>query len=334
MAKQLSNDMRERIIKAYMEGINTTYIANFAGCHRTTVKRIVELYNLEGRVKPNPRGGVKIQSLNEEQRDAIKRYISEDCSVTLEQIRLKLIKEFSVSVSISTINRAITGLNFSLKRTSLIPVRRNNESTVELRYNYASEFLSLLAQSDGENIFFLDEVGFCVSMRMKRGRAPKGKKAVHVVSNLRTRNISICCTISKNGTFYYKKQEFPFNNVHFKDYIKELLRKFENNNIKNAVLVMDNVKFHHNGELKKEIRRAGHSFLFIPPYSPFLNPIENLFSQWKQMVRRECPKNEEELLKNIDSTFERINQDHCANYYRHMLYMIHRCLRKEKITNE
>jgi transposase len=74
---------------------------------------------------------------------------------------------------------------------------------------------------------------------------------------------------------------------------------------------MDNVKFHHTVSIKEKILSKGHIVIYLPPYSPFLNPIENLFSQWKQLVRNSSPNNEDEL---IETTFRNISNVHYSNW--------------------
>jgi transposase len=298
------------------------------------VDRIILIYTREGRVEPKRRGGLRPQLLTDKHKAAIRGYIAEDCSITLDSLRDKLMETYGVEVSRSTIDRAIDCFSYTLKRVTPLPACRNDEATIELRYSYAREFLSLLSQQDGENIFFLDEVGFNASMRGKRGRAPRGQRATHVVQNLKTRNISVCCVMSKGGTFYFKKDSRAFNTDRFSVFIDELLTKFEEAGSKNMVLVMDNVPFHHSSIIGEKISAAGHSLRFLPRYSPFLNPIEYMFAQWKQLVRGSRPSNEEELISLIDSTFERISSENCSNYYRKMLDMLLRCMNREIITDE
>jgi transposase len=96
---------------------------------------------------------------------------------------------------------------------------------------------------------------------------------------------------------------------------------------------MDNVPFHHSREVLERIVRKGHAYDFIPPYSPFLNPIENMFSQWKQKVKSCRPNNEKELMEMIDSSFDTISPEDCAGYYRRLLKMLSRCLKGEKIQD-
>jgi transposase len=50
-------------------------------------------------------------------------------------------------------------------------------------------------------------------------------------------------------------------------------------------------------------------FLFFPPYSPFLNPIENLFNQWKNLIKRSEPQNEDQLYEAVENSSEKITPE-------------------------
>jgi transposase len=217
---------------------------------------------------------------------------------------------------------------------SFIPERRNDESSIEARYRYALQFLELSQRGDPDKIFFLDELGFNVSMRSTRGWAPVGERATQVVPGLRTRNISVCCTMSRNGAFHYRKQSCPFNRETFGVYLDELLAKFERVGLGKVVIIMDNARFHHYMEIREKILSKGHGLGYLPAYSPFLNPIENMFSQWKQLVRSSNSSNEDELLQVIDESFERISGEQCSNYFLHMLDVLDKCLEREEIVND
>jgi transposase len=259
--------------------------------------------------------------------------VDDNCTISLREIQTRLIDEFDVETSKDTVARSIDGFSYTLKRTSLIPERRDDENAIVSRHAYASNFLLLVAQEDGENIFFIDEVGFSVAMRARRGRSLVGTRAIQHVQGIRMKNISVCCSISKNGTFLFRKQGCPFNRESFLEYVNDLLRKFLENGITNAILVMDNVPFHKCREIREKISEAGHSLLLLPPYSPFLNPIENMFAQWKEKVKRENPRSEEELLELIDRKFEEITPVNCRNYYLKMLGFVHRCMNREAVND-
>jgi len=334
MAKGLSKEMKARIIDAYHDKRHPSDIAVLFKCHRTTVDRIIAKFNTDGRVDTKQRGGYKPKILKFEHETAIREWISENCSLTLNEIRNRLLHKYSIEVGVTCIHNALESFSYTLKRVSLIPIKRNNAATIEARSEYAREFYSLISIEDGSDIYFVDEVGVNISMRSRRGRAPKGQAAVHVVPGLRSKNISLCCAMSKQGMLHYKKVCGAFNRVSFAEFLDDIFEKFREMRVTNRILVMDNVPFHKCTEVRQRIVDEGHRVHLLPPYSPFLNPIENLFSQWKQLIRNSNAKNEQELLIAIDDSLGRISVTHCTNYYLHMLKMLPRCIAREEITDE
>jgi len=63
-------------------------------------------------------------------------------------------------------------------------------------------------------------------------------------------------------------------------------------------------------------------------YSPILNRFENIFSQWKKLVRNNNPNNQDHLFSRMDSSLEEISTGHCLNYYKHILTILARCINK------
>jgi transposase len=334
MKKEVNKENRLRIITAYNNKIKMTDIAKIFECNKSTVHRIVKNYLKEGRVDTKPRGGRMYRKLSGEHINTIKKYIDENCSVTLSSIKRRLNDDFSITVSISTIFRAIKGFSYTLKRLTRIPERRNCDYIIALRRLYCQQLFQILFEHHGKNIVFVDEIGLNPTMRQHRGRALRGKNAVKVVPYIRSRNISICCAMLKNRAFHYRKQNHPFNIEHFSTFLDELFQKFSEEGMKNMLIIMDNVPFYCSEEIKEKILSASHLWIYLPPYSPFLNPIENMFAEWKQMIQSLESQSENELLNTIDSTFYTISDEHCHNYYIHMLNMATRCLNGEIIIDE
>jgi transposase len=334
MPRQLDEQVRSLIITAYNNKKSISEIATLFGCSKSSVHRVIKAYLEEGRIDAKKRGGLRAVKFYPEHLDAMKGYITENCSITLEQIGERLLEDFNISASVSTIHRAIDGFFYTLKRTTRIPALRNDDRAKHARYVYAQELLRVLAQYDGDNVIFVDEIGFNVSMRAHRGRSLRGTNAVQIVPHLRCRNISVCCAMLKHGTFHYRKQDRAFNTESFLLFLDELFKKLEDVGMSGMVIIMDNVPFHKSEVVKEKIISSGHLWGYLPPYSPFLNPIENMFSEWKQMVRSSNSQCEASLLDSIDSSFERISGEHCHNYYTHMFNMALRCLNMEDITDE
>jgi transposase len=246
---------------------------------------------------------------------------------------MKLEDEFGLRVHKSTIDRAIDDFNYTLKRTLSIPERRNDPKKLGNQVFICILFPPFSLRAGWWQYLFLDEVGFNVSMRRKRGRSLSGERATMTVSTIRSRNISVCCAMSKSGAFFYKKQDKAFNTESFSLFLDDFLAKIELEGVSNAILVLDNVPFHRTQVIREKVEGRSCRLMFLPPYSPFLNPIENMFSQWKDGVKSGCPRSEEELLFLIDSGFLNISQEDCRGYYMNMFRYFPRCLNKVVIMD-
>ena len=325
---------RERVCHFHNSGKLPKEISEILNIKHTTVLAIVKKYREKGNVAKEKRGNPSKSKVSEEAQEFIKRWLDEDCCLSLKDIKIKLYNECNLLVSTATIQRSIKGFNFSFKRTSRIPERRNCSSTISIRKTYALEYMAHLAAMPEANIIFIDEVGFSVSMRSGYGRALVGRPAVQRVPYLRSRNISICCAINKHEIVAYSSQPFPFNTDSFVTFLEELFDRLAQKNITTGVLVMDNVRFHHSVRVKELIEaQVGFKILFLPPYSPFLNPIENMFSKWKNIVKRGNPVNEEMLIDMIDNGSDMITRTDCENYSRNLFNYLPRCQNEEVIED-
>ncbi|XP_065314871.1 uncharacterized protein LOC135923831 [Gordionus sp. m RMFG-2023] len=169
-----------------------------------------------------------------------------------------------------------------------------------------------------EKFIFIDESGFSISMRRLYGYSQINKKAIKNVQGIKTINYTIIAALTIAGIFRFEVLDGPCNAIYFSNYINEILNHFEEPNMINMIFVMDNVPFHHNHSIRESIERKGHTLKYLPPYSPYLNPIENVFFQWKDFVRNKNPSNEEELIRYIEHGERGISEENAKNYFRNM----------------
>ena len=132
-------------------------------------------------------------------------------------------------------------------------------------------------------IVFIDESGFAHSMPRTHGYASKGQRCfgVHDWGAKGRTNVigallgSVLLTVSLFQT--------TINTAVFNAWmIQDLLPKLP----QNAVVVMDNASFHKGQDMVKALSAAGHTLLYLPPYSPDLNPIEQKWAEVKSIKRR------------------------------------------------
>jgi transposase len=324
--RRITDELRETIINGLASGTHSTKeIADLLKLPRSTVSSIYNKFPKEGVMKKHARGGRKSKKLGEEGIASIQRWLAKDCALTLRELQAKVHRIYRLLISLTTISSYISAFNLTLKRVHTIAAASTTPERLEARKKYCEWFLEA---SDSRNIIYLDETGFQISMRRQYGRAPAGQRAVQVVPAIKTTNRTVMAAMSKEGLIYYKGLEGPGDRVRMLQYLEELFVALDAAARERVILIMDNAAFHRCAEI--EIRAAiesrGHELAFLPPYSPFFNPIEYMFSQWKSLVRRTAPRSEAELMNTIDSFTGVVTRDHCRNYCNHVVTNAVRCL--------
>lgn len=109
----------------------------------------------------------------------------------------------------------------------------------------------------------------------------------------------------------------PINGEAFKTYVEKVLAP----TLKPGDLViMDNLGSHKGHAVRAAIRAAGARLFFLPPYSPDLNPIEQVFSKMKTLLRKADPRSTENTWRAIGSLLPNFTTQECANYIRNAGY--------------
>jgi transposase len=85
-------------------------------------------------------------------------------------------------------------------------------------------------------------------------------------------------------------------------------------------VILDNLPAHKGAAVREAIEAAGARLLFLPPYSPDFNPIENAFAKLKALLRRAAARTLEELWRVIGDSLHTFSPAECANYFAHAGY--------------
>ena len=80
------------------------------------------------------------------------------------------------------------------------------------------------------------------------------------------------------------------------------------------VVIMDNLGSHKGSSVRKAIRKAGAKLLFLPPYSPDLNPIEQVFAKLKHLMRKAAERTQEATWKRIGTLLDAFTPNECLRY--------------------
>jgi len=314
----ISNEKRCNIIDALKSGTVTRIMASKTfNVNYNTICWIYRKYCLENIVEKKKMGGNNPQKLTETEINFIKNLLEIDCTVSLKKIQSSILEKFNISVSTATIHKYIDNFGFSLKRVARVAVVSLSNNLRQQRIQYATWFLKV--HNSNRTIMFYDETGFQIVMRNTYGRSLKGKKAICSVPSIKSRNITVMATMSTKGLVAYEILEKPCNKNYLISYFERFIMILSSLNLTNIIVIMDNASFHKCTAFKDLITSAGHQLEFLPAYSPFFNPIENMFSQWKKVVRDSGPTDEQGLMDAIGSFKNFITTEQCRNYYRHIV---------------
>jgi transposase len=165
---------------------------------------------------------------------------------------------------------------------------------------------------------FVDESGLHTSMMRLRARAPKGQRAYGKVSRNRGKNQTLIASITlKGGMGQAMTIEGSTNKEVFETYVEHFLAPELQ---KGQVVVMDNLGAHRPDRVKELIEERGAELVYLPPYSPDLNPIEEAFSKIKNIVRKFGARAREALVEAIAEALSAVTSQDAAGWFAHAGY--------------
>ncbi|KAK8789854.1 hypothetical protein WA158_000790 [Blastocystis sp. Blastoise] len=283
----ITDETRKRIIDFYTSG--ATDFSSFCQTmkvNESTARSIISSYVKNGKVVRQVPSGRKAKVVSQEMKDQIINSIDENCCITLGQIRGKLIAVFPGQEipSVSTIFRTINGLFYSTKKVQISPADRNSPTTIEKRHEYADW---LASNRDSFNFVYVDESGFNLWEKRIFGRSKIGSPAIMVVDGQRGCNISLVLAISGlRGNVHHQFFRNSVGSEQFLEFLTGLCETLRGiSTAKPFCIIMDNCSIHKTKEILDFLGASGIAFHFLPPWSPFLNPIEESFSSIKTKAR-------------------------------------------------
>jgi len=239
----------------------------------STTRSIIYKYKKTGSIGNGKRGGKKKHIIKEEISNKLLEYLEAKPDSTLSELKNFLQVQFNLTCSISTINRFLVGNFYSIKKVYGSVEEKNSERVKTLRMKYVENFQE--KQWRSSQCIYIDEIGFNAWMRRTRGRSKIGTRINAIHPNSRGRNMSLIMVISKRGPVHHKIVMGGVTRSIYQDFLIELDGKLPPTE---HYLIQDNASVHKNVTSRNNLQ-------YLPPYSPFLNPIETVFSKLKSIVR-------------------------------------------------
>jgi transposase len=170
---------------------------------------------------------------------------------------------------------------------------------------------------DVEKLMFLDESAVNTAMVRDCGRCPRGERLIDSAPAGLWQTSTLVAAICLDGVVAPMVIDGPLNGESFAQYIEtSLVAELEPGNI----VVMDNLPVHKSKRVTVAIAAAGCTLVFLPPYSPDYNPIENMWSKAKSLLRAAAARTFDAVVDATADALRSITPEDCDGYFRHCGY--------------
>jgi transposase len=170
---------------------------------------------------------------------------------------------------------------------------------------------------DPKRLVFIDETWAKTNMAPLRGWCPRGErleaqvpyghwKTMTFVAALRCDRIDAPCVF-----------DGPINGASFQAYVETVLVPTLE---RGDVVILDNLGSHKSKAVRDAVRAVGAKLLFLPAYSPDLNPIEQFFAKLKHLLRKATARTVEETWRRIGALLDKFKPSECLNYFKNSGY--------------
>lgn len=300
-------------------GATPTEIGQLLAVSERSVRRYLALFHQTGDVQPAARRNGPEKTLGEFEQLVLLRLIVSEPGIYLSEIQDKLHQSFGVTVSMPTICRTLKFMGCTRQVIRHVAIQQSEAMR--------AKFMAEISIYDPSMFVWVDESG-CDRRNSTRkfGYSVRGIPPVDHRLLVRGTRYSAIPVMSIAGIHDVYLAEGAVNGDRFGHYIQEYLipalLPFNGSN-PCSVVIMDNASIHHVNENVQLIENAQAKVIFLPPYSPDLNPLEPVFGKVKAIMK------ENDKLFQVSSAprallalaFGMITPDDCLSFSRHCGYL-------------
>lgn len=164
---------------------------------------------------------------------------------------------------------------------------------------------------DPRRLVFIDETWAKTNMTRTHGRCARGQRLVDRVPHGHWKTMTFLAALRCDRIDAPFVLDGPINGEWFLAYVQQVLIPTL---APGDVVIMDNLGSHKGKAVRRAIRGAGAHLIFLPPYSPDLNPIEQVFAKLKALLRKAAERTVEATWRRIGLLLDRFSPAECANY--------------------
>ena len=159
---------------------------------------------------------------------------------------------------------------------------------------------------------FIDETWASTNMARRGGRAPRGERLRAGIRYGHWKTTTFLAGLRITGMMAPMVLDGPINRLAFQAYVEQVLVPELS---PGDIVVMDNLSSHKGPAVCQAIAATGARLLYLPPYSPDFNPIENAFAKLKALLRKAAEPTVDGLRDAIGHIIDLFTPSECANYF-------------------
>jgi transposase len=244
---------------------------------------------------------------------AIEAQVSARPDATIAELRAWRLETPQVSASSGLINKTLAALDLTFKKKSLHAAEQAREDVAKARVAWREQPPELTPSK----LVFIDESAVKTNMTRRYGRAKCGHRLVAAVPHGDWKTTSFVGALRCDGLTAPLVIDGAINGELFLAYVEQVLVPTLQ---PGDVVIMDNLRVHKMAGIWEAIEAVGAKLLFIPPYSPDLNPIELAFAKLKALLPAKALRTADALWKALGDLCGSFSPTECANYVRHNGY--------------
>ncbi|HSA67040.1 MAG TPA: IS630 family transposase [Methyloceanibacter sp.] len=314
MVQPYSQDLRERVMSVVDDGTAVRVVAPLFRVSVSYIYKALGRRRATGETTARRSGGAPKPKLADHG-DALRQRIGEHPDATLAELQTWLSAERGVMVSVGCLWN-------TLERLGLPPQKKSQRAAERDRPDVAAARRAWCAgQADLQpaHLIFIDETGATTNMARRHGRCPRGQRLVSAVPHGHWNTTTFIGALRQDGITAPCVFEGPINGEAFRAYVQQCLVPALR---PGDVVIMDNLGSHKVAGVREAIEAAGATLLYLPPYSPDFNPIEQAFAKLKALLRKAAARTLDALVAAIAEALDASTVDECKNYptnsgYRH-----------------
>ncbi|TPG37704.1 IS630 family transposase [Roseomonas nepalensis] len=305
MTAPLSQDLRKRLVRAVEEGASAREAAARFAVSASAAIKLVRRVRQTGSTAPAKIGGYR-KPLLAGQEAFLQELTASRKGITLAEIRVALIERGVAPVSLMTI--------WSMLKRRPVTQKKQLRAAEQDRPDVAAHrrhWRVWQRYMDPERFVFLDETGAATNMVRRYGWGPRSERLVDATPHGHWCTTTFIAGLRSTGLVAPLVLDGPMTGETFLAYIGQFLAPTLS---KGDVVVLDNLAAHKVAGVREAIRVTGASLLYLPPYSPDLNSIEQAFAKLKALLRKAAARSREALWTTIGQLIATFTPAECRNY--------------------